>query len=126
MHLQAGSRKTLESSPSALRKAASLSDGARSSVLLAPILATVMPVIAVNIINAVGLAVGRQHHPGRRTPVFLTYVRMDLSMSRQIMSAMIRTIPSASILEGVLRKMSFTTSGSLRKAKSLSTLYWPL
>ena len=94
--------------------------------LLPSMSATITPVIAVLIMNAVGLTVSRLSHPGSVVFVLATCTRMVLSMRRQTIRAMISIMPSASIRDGVLRNRSLTTSGSLRKAKLLSTPYCPL
>ncbi|MCK4305451.1 MAG: hypothetical protein KAY24_14535, partial [Candidatus Eisenbacteria sp.] len=75
--------KTLASSPIATRNAMGLSCGGHRRDLRLPIRATMIPAIAVVIMKEVGRSVGRPAHPGRRVPVFSTWVRMDRSISRQ-------------------------------------------
>jgi hypothetical protein len=67
--------------------------------------ATMMPVIAVVIMKVVGLVVSQRSHPGRVVFAFSTRARMDRSMSRQTIRAMISTMPRASIRDGVLRRV---------------------
>ena len=66
------------------------------------ICATMISAMTVVIMKDVGLSVARPAHPGSTVPVFLRSVRMDRSISRQTISAMISTMPSASIRDGVL------------------------
>jgi len=83
-----------------------------------------MPANTVLIMNDVGLAVGLLSHPGTVVPCSARYRRICRSINRQIMSAMISIIPNASIRDGVFKNRSLTTSGSLRKEKSLSMPYF--